>query len=202
MSVYDITFSPTGGTKRVSDLFTDAFCGQGSHIDLTDRGMDFSALSFRQEDICIVAVPSYGGRVPAAAASRLARMKGNGARAVLIVAYGNRAYEGTFAELQDVLENAGFSCTAAAAVAEHSIMRQYAAGRPDAEDGKELAAFAASVRAKLASPSRQTPPALPGNRIRFSWFMCFWFVCIFFDIYTSFLLRTWGIYNTCNRNGV
>lgn len=165
MSVYDITFSPTGGTKRVSDLFTDAFCGQGSHIDLTDRGMDFSALSFRQEDICIVAVPSYGGRVPAAAASRLARMKGNGARAVLIVAYGNRAYEDTFAELQDVLEHAGFSCAAAvAAVAEHSIMRQYAAGRPDAEDGKELAAFAASVRTKLDSPSGQTPPALPGNR--------------------------------------
>ena len=164
MSVYDITFSPTGGTKRVSDLFTDAFCGQGSHIDLTDHGMDFSALSFRQEDICIVAVPSYGGRVPAAAASRLARMKGNGARAVLIVAYGNRAYEDTFAELQDVLEHAGFSCAAAvAAVAEHSIMRQYAAGRPDAEDGKELAAFAAAIRSKIDSPA-SCPLTLPGNR--------------------------------------
>ena len=165
MSVYDIVFSPTGGTKRVSDLFTEAFCGQSSHIDLTDRSRDFSALSFHPEDICIVSVPSYGGRVPAIAVSRLARMKGNGAKAVLIVAYGNRAYEDTFAELQDTLEAADFSCMAAvAAVAEHSIMRQYAAGRPDAEDGKELAAFAASVRARLDSPSGQMSPAIPGNR--------------------------------------
>ena len=139
MSVYDIVFSPTGGTEKVSDLFTKAFCGESSHIDLADRSKDFSAYSFCGEDVCIVSVPSYGGRVPAAAASRLGRMKGNGAKAVLIVVYGNRAYEDTFAELQDILEAAGFSCAAAvAAVAEHSIMRQFAAGRPDAEDEKDL----------------------------------------------------------------
>ena len=165
MSVYDMVFSPTGGTQKVTGLFTEAFCGQSTHIDLSDRGRDFSALSFRPEDICIVSVPSYGGRVPAVAVSRLARMKGNGARCVLMVAYGNRAYEDTFVELQDALEAAGFSCIAAvSAVAEHSILRQYAAGRPDAEDGKELAAFAMSVRAKLDSPSGQTPPVFPGNR--------------------------------------
>lgn len=165
MSVYDIVFSPTGGTKKVTDLFTEAFCGQSTHIDLSDHSRDFSALSFDKEDICIVSVPSYGGRVPATAVSRLARLKGNGARAVLIVVYGNRAYDDTFAELQDTLEAAGFSCMAAvAAVAEHSILRQYAAGRPDAEDGKELAAFAAAIRSKLDSPAGRNPLSLPGNR--------------------------------------
>ena len=164
MSVYDIVFSPTGGTKKVTDLFTDAFCGQSTHIDLSDCNRDFSALSFHKEDICIVSVPSYGGRVPATAVSRLAQLKGNGARAVLIVVYGNRAYDDTFAELQDTLEAAGFSCMAAvAAVAEHSILRQYAAGRPDAEDGKELAAFAAAIRSKIDSPA-SCPLTLPGNR--------------------------------------
>lgn len=164
MSVYDIVFSPTGGTKKVTDLFTDAFCGQSTHIDLSDCNRDFSALSFHKEDICIVSVPSYGGRVPATAVSRLAQLKGNGARAVLIVVYGNRAYDDTFAELQDTLEAAGFSCMAAvAAVAEHSIMRQYATGRPDAEDGKELAAFAAAIRSKIDSPA-SCPLTLPGNR--------------------------------------
>lgn len=165
MTVYDIIFSPTGGTKKVSDLFTKAFCGQSSPIDLTDQRKDFSAFSFHEEDICIVAVPSYGGRVPATTVSRLARMKGNGARAVLIVAYGNRAYDDTFAELQDILEASGFSCLAAvAAVAEHSIMRQYAAGHPDAEDEKELSAFDASARAKIESPADQNPLTFPGNR--------------------------------------
>lgn len=67
------------------------------------------------------------------AVTRLARMKGNGAAAVLIVVYGNRACDDTFAELQDTLEAAGFLCVAAvAAVAEHSILRQYAAGKPEA----------------------------------------------------------------------
>lgn len=168
MSVYDIVFSPTGGTKKVSDLFTGAFFGQStqsSPIDLTDRNKDFSTFSFHKDDICIVSVPSYGGRVPEVAVTRLARMKGNGAGAVLIVVYGNRAYDDTFAELQDTLEAAGFSCMAAvAAVAEHSIMRQYAAGRPDAEDAKELAAFAASVRAKIESPASRNPLTFPGNR--------------------------------------
>ena len=112
MSVYDIVFSPTGGTKRVSDLFTEAFCGQSTHIDLSDLSRDFSALSFDKEDICTVSVPSYGGRVPATAVSRLAQLKGNGALAVLIVVYGNRAYDDTFAELQDTLEAAGFFCMA------------------------------------------------------------------------------------------
>ena len=167
MSVYDIVFSPTGGTKKVTDLFADAFCGQSTHIDLSDHSRDFSALSFNKEDICIVSVPSYGGRVPAIAVSRLAQLKGNGARAVLIVVYGNRAYDDTFTELQDTLEAAGFTCVAAvAAVAEHSIMRQYAARRPDAEDAKELAAFATSVRAKTESPASRNPLILPGNPYR------------------------------------
>ena len=51
-----------------------------------------------QEDICIVAVPSYGGRVPDAAVSRLRQMKGNGAGAILMVVYGNRDYDDTLAE--------------------------------------------------------------------------------------------------------
>lgn len=92
---------PYWGTKRVSDLFTETFCGQSSHIDLANRSNDFSAFSFNKEDTCIVAVPSYGGKVPATAVVWLARMKGNGARAVLIVVYENRAYNDTFAELQD-----------------------------------------------------------------------------------------------------
>ena len=69
----------------------------------------------------MAAVPSYGGRVPEIAVSRLKQMKGNGARAVLLVVYGNREYEDTLLELSDVMEAAGFSPVAAvAAVAEHS----------------------------------------------------------------------------------
>ena len=55
-------------------------------------------------------------------------------------------------ELQDTLVSCGFVCVAAvAAVAEHSIFRQFAAGRPDSEDALELAEFALKITAKLNS---------------------------------------------------
>ena len=165
MSVYQIVFSPTGGTKKVSGLFTDSFDATAIPIDLADRNLDFSTFSFRQEDICIIAVPSYGGRVPDIAAIRLGRMKGGNARAILIAVYGNRAYDDTFTELQDILQNAGFSCIAAiAAIAEHSIMHQFAAGRPDAQDEKELAEFAETIRSKIEAEQLSPHLNLPGNR--------------------------------------
>ena len=68
------------------------------------------------------------------------------ARAVLMCVYRNRAYEDTLLELADTAEKAGFHVIAAvAAIAEHSVIREIAAGRPDAAD-----------RARLIS-SRSTP---------------------------------------------
>lgn len=165
MSVYEIVFSPTGGTKRVSEIFTKAFCQDSVCIDLARRDMDGSEYSFQEEDVCIVSVPSYGGRVPGAAVSRLRRMKGNQAGAILITVYGNRAYDDTFAELQDVLEGSGFSCMAAvAAVAEHSIMRQFAKGRPDLKDKEEILKFASEIRSKMEAGALTGELRLPGNR--------------------------------------
>ena len=93
-----------------------------------------------KEDLAVIAVPSYAGRVPAVAVQRLAAVKGNGARAVLVCVYGNRAYEDTLVELADTAKEAGFRVMAAvSAIAEHSIARQFAAGRPDAEDAQRLA---------------------------------------------------------------
>ena len=165
MSLYELTFSPTGGTQTVADLFARALGGGASPVDLTDGDADFGQYAFSADDLCVVAVPSFGGRVPAAALSRLGKMSGGGARAVLVAVYGNRAYDDTLLELKDALQGAGFRCAAAvAAVAEHSIMRQFGAGRPDAEDERELAGFAEEIRAALASGAPLGDLAVPGNR--------------------------------------
>lgn len=80
-----------------------------------------------RDDIAFLAVPCYGRRVPALAAQRIAQINGNGAKAVLVCSYGNRAYEDCLVELQDVAEAAGFRAVAAvAAVSEHSIVHRYA----------------------------------------------------------------------------
>lgn len=157
--VYKLLFSPTGGTAAVANALTD-----GQIVDLTDRNADFSAVALTAEDVAVIAVPSYAGRVPRTAAARLAEVQGGGARAVLVCVYGNRAYEDTLVELADLAEAAGFRVAAGiAALAEHSIARTYAAGRPDATDKSELHTFWEKIEAKLRAGD-DTAPALPGNR--------------------------------------
>lgn len=164
MKLYNIVFSPTGGTQKAAALLTKALGGEAAAVDLTDSKQDFSAISLAQEDAAVIAVPSYGGRVPAVAVERLTAMHAQGARAVLVCVYGNRAYEDTLAELEDAARKAGFRVVAAvAAVAEHSIARQFAAGRPDARDAAQLADFGEKIRQKLAVGD-VSEPKIPGNR--------------------------------------
>lgn len=149
MKTYALYFSPTGGTKKILDIFTEGWQIDGT-IDLS-REIQKMESGVGAEDICIVAVPSFGGRVPAVALERLRRIPGNGAAAVLAVVYGNRAYEDTLLELKEELEKNGYIVKAAmAAVAEHSIMHQFGAGRPDRADAEEIRAFSAKVANALA----------------------------------------------------
>lgn len=149
MANYSIYFSPTGGTKKVASILAENLAGEYQEIDLCKAS---TGLVLKEEDVCIVSVPSYGGRVPELAVKWLQGISGNGAKAVLNCVYGNRDWDDTLTELQDVLESRGFVCAAAvAAVAEHSIFRQFGTNRPDAEDAVELCAFAKQIQEKLDS---------------------------------------------------
>lgn len=163
MCAYLLHFSPTGGTKKVLKLLGENF-GDIREIDFSDFQKEYEKMEFSPNDLCIVAVPSFGGRVPKTAAERLSKMKGNNTPAVLVCVYGNRAYEDTLLELSDTLKEAGFDPRAAvAAVAEHSIMHQFAKGRPDKEDEAELKEFAEKIKKSLAEDSGKEL-SLPGNR--------------------------------------
>ena len=147
MGHYSIHFSPTGGTRRVADILIEGLQGEFQQIDLCH---EIDNINLNEGDVCLVSVPSYGGRVPAIAIDRLREIAGNGAKAVLNCVYGNRAWEDTLTELQDTLEGQGFICVAAlATVAEHSIFRQFAAGRPDDEDKSELIEMAGRIQDRL-----------------------------------------------------
>ena len=147
MTNYNIYFSPTGGTKKVADTLANALFADYVNVDLCKN---IGEASLKENDVCIVSVPSYGGRVPGIAIERIRKISGNGAKAVLVCVYGNREWEDTLTELQDTLEEKGFVCVAAvAAVAEHSIFRRFATGRPDADDTAELTEFAKQILNKL-----------------------------------------------------
>lgn len=165
MNLIEIVFSPTGGTKKVTDSLTQTWGTPSRSIDLTDPKAEADTLTVLAEEVAVIAVPSFGGRVPALAAQRLRKVQGNESRCVLVCVYGNRAYEDTLVELYDLACQAGFRPVAAvAAVAEHSIMHQYASGRPDREDREVLRDFAQKIEAKLSQPSGAASVSLPGNR--------------------------------------
>lgn len=113
-----IYFSPTGTTEQVVRYMGQAL----SLTDAIDLSGDVTERRFEREDLCVVGVPSFGGRVPAIAAQRLEKIRGNQTPALLVVTYGGRAYEDTLIELKDILESHNFVCIGAAAVvAAHSI---------------------------------------------------------------------------------
>ncbi|HJA91659.1 MAG TPA: EFR1 family ferrodoxin [Candidatus Eisenbergiella merdipullorum] len=165
MNIVQIVFSPTGGTQKVADIITGEWGKPVRKIDLSDAKTDFSAISLDQEDLAVIAVPSFGGRVPALAAQRLGELHGNGAECVAVCVYGNRAYEDTLIELNDAAVQSGFRVIAGiAAIAEHSIMHQYATGRPDAQDQEELKGFAKKILDKVsAGPADLSAPQILGN---------------------------------------
>lgn len=164
MALYQLIFSPTGGTAACAAALADAWEGPWQTVDLTDREDSRSGLAFGPEDLVLAAVPVYAGRVPASAAERIARLRGNGAAAVAVAVYGNRAFEDALLELEDVLLAAGFRCPAGvAALAEHSIVRQVAAGRPDSEDRMQLREFGKRIRRRLEKGADR-PAQVPGSR--------------------------------------
>ncbi len=167
MDVTQYLFSPTGGTARAAGFLAAALAGPDGRVetvDLCDAACDFSQVKQKAGALAVIAAPAYGGRAPALAVQRLAMVRGGGAPAVVLAAYGGRAFEDTLAELADAAAAAGFCVTAGvAALAEHSIAREIAAGRPDAQDKAQLEAFARRIRAKLDAGGAQAP-AIPGSR--------------------------------------
>ena len=108
MAMYEIYFSPTGGTKKVTEIIGGAWVCEAERVDLMNPALQPEQYAFSADDICIVAVPSFGGRVPETALERLKKMNGGGAKTVLAAVYGNREFEDTLIELKDALLEAGF----------------------------------------------------------------------------------------------
>ena len=164
MKKYNLFFSPTGGTKKVTYPLMVGFGEDFTNINMITY-QDFDKLQFEEDDLCLISVPSYGGRVPGPAVEILCDLKGNGAKAVLVVVYGNRAIDDTLVELSDVLENSNFTCIAGIqAVAQHSLIPSFGAGRPDNDDAHELQAFAEEILETMKTENYSKALSFPGSR--------------------------------------
>ncbi len=160
MNFVEIIFSPTGGTEKAADIIGRKWSDKIIKIDLSDPKADFGKYTVNEDDMVLIAMPSFGGRAPSIAINRLKKITGNGAKCTLVCVYGNRAYEDTLVEMEDAAKECGFRVIAAVtAVAEHSIIPKYAANRPDEADKMQLENFADKILEK-----NESVKSIPGNR--------------------------------------
>lgn len=158
MRVVEIVFSPTGGTKKVANIITSSTTLEVVEADLI-KG---STVDIDKDDLCVIAVPSFGGRVPRPVKNALLQFNGNKAKTILVCVYGNREYEDTLVELEDISKEANFNPIGAiSAIARHSLAKNVAQGRPNKEDEIELKAYMQEIMENLECC---TLPNLNGNR--------------------------------------
>ncbi len=165
-----IYFSPTGTTRKVMEAIAqEARIAEVEHINLTLPDSINRKLADPHE-LAIIGCPVYNGRIPAEAVSRLGDLKGHGEPAVIVVVYGNRAYEDALLELRDLALDIGFIPIAAGAfIGEHSYSSKdtpIAVGRPDFEDLRKAKDFGKTVHAKMRnmrSLDKMLPLQVPGN---------------------------------------
>ena len=164
MKVNVIMFSPAGGTARTAEILARELGELTGAVDIAEHDIFYEGIRADRESITIVAMPCYGGRVPQLAAERFKQVNGSGAKTVLLCVYGNRAYEDTLVEMEDLAKERDFDVIAGiAAIAQHSIVHDFAAGRPDSSDAAKLKEFAKKILAKVESGDN-SKPKLPGNR--------------------------------------
>ncbi|UCF31736.1 MAG: 4Fe-4S binding protein [bacterium] len=166
-----VYFSPTGTTRKVLESIAAGIgTSDVEHIDLTlPEGAQQSAPPFSDE-LVIIGAPVYGGRLPVDAISRFKQLKAGSTLAILIVVYGNRAFEDALLELKDLAVDLGFIPVAGGAfIGEHSFATgdlPIANGRPDSRDVQKSVDLGARIKAMitaLPSPDAQVDLEIPGR---------------------------------------
>ena len=156
-------FSPTGGTEHMTRAVAEALGGElglpVTHSSFTLPQERETPRVFTAEDIVVIGTPVYAGRVPNVLLKFLGTIRGCGAAAVPVVAFGNRAYDDALTELRDIMADAGCKVPGAGAfVCAHAFSEKLGAGRPDGSDFALTRDLAAGVARKLRAGS---PPEEP-----------------------------------------
>lgn len=164
-----IYFSPTGTSKRVVQAIAEGFDGVATEeTDLTHP--EFATCgSLGSNELTVIGVPVYGGRVPALAVERINDISGSNTPTVIVAVYGNREFEDALVELRDIVTEKGFKVVAAAAfIGEHSFSTDelpIGAGRPDAGDVEKAREFGRSVIETVSALATEDAAVInvPGN---------------------------------------
>jgi len=151
-----VYFSPTGTTKKVVQAIAHGIYQSNVELlDITRPDARIRPLQTSENELIVIGVPVYMGRVPALLIEWLHALKAHNTPAVSVVVYGNRVYEDALLELTDLLKQGGCIPIAAAAyIGEHSFSTSEtptAEGRPDVRDVSHAELFGRTIQGKLQS---------------------------------------------------
>lgn len=159
-------FSPNGTTRAlcrsIGNTISSALNVKNKEIDFTLPQARKTCPEFDAGTLVIAASPVYAGRLPNLLLPYLEGLKGNGALAIPIAVFGNRAPDQTLTEWKRLLTARGFIVPAAASfVGQHSFSVTLAAGRPDSEDMKRASQFAMEIADRLPTWTEKSEAVLP-----------------------------------------
>ena len=151
-----VYFSPTGTTKAVVQGIARGIDHDNMQfIDITRPDARNDPLQASDDELLVVAVPVYMGRVPALLNQWLQAINAHNTPAVCVVVYGNRVYEDALLELKNVLTSRGCIPIAGAAyIGEHSFSSAdtpTAQDRPDPQDLECAELFGRKISDKIDS---------------------------------------------------
>lgn len=165
-----VYYSATGVTDKAVRALAEALAAEMalplSCRSFTRPGERAEVLSFGEGELVMVGCPTYAGRMPNKIAPDFqAKLRGNGALAVPVVTFGNRAYDNSLAELCALLESGGFHTVAAGAFpGRHAFTDALGEGRPDWDDRRAIQRFAGQIAGKLRKLEVVPPPVeVPGD---------------------------------------
>jgi ferredoxin/NAD(P)H-dependent FMN reductase len=166
-----VYFSPTGTTKAIVDAVAKGVNNnQQELIDITKPKARQQVLETATNDLLIVVIPVYMGRLPAFISDWLQSIKADNTPVVCVVMYGNRAYDNALLELRDTLTACNCKPFAGAAfIGEHSFSSDElpsSVGRPDESDIHYAESFGRKMYEKLLSISdvkNSSELIVPGN---------------------------------------
>lgn len=162
--IHSVFFSATFTTKEIVQGIVNQLHTDNIQHDITE-GFLIPDLKLGSDELLVVGVPSYSGRVPVQASKLISRIKGDGSPAIIICSYGNRDYEDTLIELKDLLKANGFRIVSAAAfISRHSVFRNVASDRPDMGDSCIINDFGCKSRQILSNIT--DTDALPDIKIK------------------------------------
>lgn len=165
MKITTVYFSATYTTHRIVSHLAKRMSEEVTECDITTHTPTAETV-IPKDELLIVGIPVYAGRVPEMAVERIRRFKGQGTPAVAVAVYGNRDYDDALLELSDLLSENGFQVISAGAfIAQHCIFPKVGTHRPDADDYQQINVFADETN-KIFNKNREKllPIHVPGNR--------------------------------------